>query len=102
MSYSFHPKNFYYNGIICNCGECEHYNTSCQDLPCSKCISLNVDEPQKSTITGAHFVPKNSEAFKNILECATKHGKTLLEVAADARRMRISFGELCQRLNINV
>lgn len=41
MSVSMEPKRFIVNGIVCNCGECKHYDKPYPNSYCSGCVEFN-------------------------------------------------------------
>ena len=88
MSVSMEPKRFIVNGIVCNCGECKHYDKPYPNSYCSGCVEFNTIDPLSSKINGSKFEPQ--------------YGTVLTELNLTLRMKGISFGEFCHRLGINI
>ena len=102
MSVSMEPKRFIINGIVCNCGECKHYDKPYPNSYCSGCVEFNTIDPLSSKINGSKFEPQKEEYFNVLNECAVKYGTVLTELNLTLRMKGISFGEFCHRLGINI
>ena len=96
------PKRFVVNGIMCNCGECKHYDKPYPNSNCSGCVDFDTTDPFNSKINGSKFEPKKEEYFNTLNECVSKYGSTLTELNFTLRMKGISLSEFCYRLGINI
>lgn len=96
------PKRFVINGIVCNCGECKHYDKPYPNSHCSGCVDFDTTDPFNSKINGSKFEPKKVEYFNTLNECVSKYGSTLTELNFTLRMKGIFLGEFCHRLGINI